>query len=166
MRWLAKDHFLTFLRVVSGTSLRRSYLRQQGKIWSAHSRSQKLKILLGRVIIELNEVTTRELQPAVTVLQLFLSSSKPILRFAAIRALNKVAMNNPSSMTNCNIDMESMISDQNRSIATLAITTLLKTGKESSIDRLMKQISTFMSDIQVKYHKHQNEGVIFRTFLL
>ena len=46
--------------------------------------------------------------------------------------------------------MESMISDQNRSIATLAITTLLKTGNESSIDRLMKQISTFMSDIQVK----------------
>ena len=125
----------------------------------------KLKILPRRVIIELNEVTTRELQPAVTVLQLFLSSSKPILRFAAIRALNKVAMNNPSSMTNCNIDMESMISDQNRSIATLAITTLLKTGKESSIDRLMKQISTFMTDIQVKYHKLQNEGVIFRTFL-
>jgi len=61
--------------------------------------------------------------------------------------------------------MESMISDQNRSIATLAITTLLKTGKESSIDRLMKQISTFMTDIQVKYHKLQNEGVIFRTFL-
>jgi hypothetical protein len=105
---------------------------------------------IGRVIIELNEVTARELQPAVTVLQLFLSSSKPILRFAAIRALNKVAMNNPSSITTCNEDMESMISDQNRSIATLAITTLLKTGNESSIDRLMKQISTFMSDIQVK----------------
>jgi coatomer subunit gamma len=55
----------------------------------------------------LNEVTARELQPAVTVLQLFLSSSKPILRFAAIRALNKVAMNNPSSITTCNEDMES-----------------------------------------------------------
>mmetsp|Transcript_10305 Transcript_10305/g.47295 ORF Transcript_10305/g.47295 Transcript_10305/m.47295 type:complete len:890 (+) Transcript_10305:147-2816(+) len=105
----------------------------------------------ARVIIELNEVTARELQPAVTVLQLFLSSSKPILRFAAIRALNKVAMNNPSSITTCNEDMESMISDQNRSIATLAITTLLKTGNESSIDRLMKQISTFMSDIQDEF---------------
>uniref|UniRef100_K4AW46 Clathrin/coatomer adaptor adaptin-like N-terminal domain-containing protein n=1 Tax=Solanum lycopersicum TaxID=4081 RepID=K4AW46_SOLLC len=33
------------------------------------------------------------------------------------------------------------------SIATLAITTLLKTGNESSIDRLMKQITNFMSDI-------------------
>jgi Adaptin N terminal region len=70
----------------------------------------------------------RELMPAVTVLQLFLSSSKPVLRFAAVRTLNKVAQTHPMSVTNCNIDMESLISDQNRSIATLAITTLLKTG--------------------------------------
>jgi hypothetical protein len=35
------------------------------------------------------------------------------------------------AVTNCNIDMESLITDQNRSIATLAITTLLKTGAAS-----------------------------------
>lgn len=56
-------------------------------------------------------------------------------------------MTHPMAVTNCNIDMESLISDQNRSIATLAITTLLKTGNESSVDRLMKQITNFMSDI-------------------
>ncbi|CAL9151207.1 unnamed protein product [Musa hybrid cultivar] len=101
----------------------------------------------ARAITELSSVTSRELSPAITVLQLFLSSSKPILRFAAVRTLNKVAMTHPLSVTSCNIDMESLISDQNRSIATLAITTLLKTGNESSVDRLMKQITNFMSDI-------------------
>ncbi|GAA0144196.1 vesicle coat protein [Lithospermum erythrorhizon] len=101
----------------------------------------------ARAITELNGVTSRELTPAITVLQLFLSSSKPVLRFAAVRTLNKVAMSHPMAVTNCNIDMESLISDQNRSIATLAITTLLKTGNESSVDRLMKQITNFMSDI-------------------
>ncbi|EYU37789.1 hypothetical protein ABFS83_02G023800 [Erythranthe nasuta] len=101
----------------------------------------------ARAITELSNVTTRELTPAITVLQLFLSSSKPVLRFAAVRTLNKVAMTHPMAVTNCNIDMESLISDQNRSIATLAITTLLKTGNESSVDRLMKQITNFMSDI-------------------
>lgn len=40
-----------------------------------------------------------------------------------------------------------MISNSNRSIATFAITTLLKTGNESSVDRLMKQISGFMAEI-------------------
>ncbi|KAK4794751.1 hypothetical protein SAY86_012745 [Trapa natans] len=101
----------------------------------------------AKAITELTGVTSRELTPAITVLQLFLSSSKPVLRFAAVRTLNKVAMTHPMAVTNCNIDMESLISDQNRSIATLAITTLLKTGNESSVDRLMKQITNFMSDI-------------------
>ncbi|CAJ2679237.1 coatomer subunit gamma [Trifolium pratense] len=101
----------------------------------------------AKAITDLNGVTSRELTPAITVLQLFLSSSKPVLRFAAVRTLNKVAMTHPMAVTNCNIDMESLISDQNRSIATLAITTLLKTGNESSVDRLMKQITNFMSDI-------------------
>ena len=101
----------------------------------------------ARAIANMNDVSTRELTPAITVLQLFLSSSKPVLRFAAVRTLNKVAMTHPLAVTNCNIDMETLISDQNRSIATLAITTLLKTGNEASVERLLKQISSFMSDI-------------------
>ena len=44
----------------------------------------------ARAITELSGVTSRELTPAITVLQLFLSSSKPVLRFAAVRTLNKV----------------------------------------------------------------------------
>jgi hypothetical protein len=82
----------------------------------------------ARAICSLKQVTARELAPAITVLQLFLSSSKPVLRFAAVRTLNKVAMTNPLAVTNCNIDMEALITDPNRSIATLAITTLLKVG--------------------------------------
>lgn len=104
----------------------------------------------ARKITEM-DVTSRELAPAITVLQLFLSSSKPVLRFAAVRTLNKVAITRPLAVTNCNVDLESLMSDQNRSIATLAITTLLKTGNESSVDRLMKQITTFMSDISDEF---------------
>eukprot|EP00276_Gloeochaete_wittrockiana_P011671 CAMPEP_0184373074 /NCGR_PEP_ID=MMETSP1089-20130417/164288_1 /TAXON_ID=38269 ORGANISM="Gloeochaete wittrockiana, Strain SAG46.84" /NCGR_SAMPLE_ID=MMETSP1089 /ASSEMBLY_ACC=CAM_ASM_000445 /LENGTH=897 /DNA_ID=CAMNT_0026715973 /DNA_START=26 /DNA_END=2719 /DNA_ORIENTATION=+ len=101
----------------------------------------------ARAICNLPNVTPRELTPAITVLQLLLSSPKPVLRFAAVRTLNKVAMTHPLSVTTCNLDMETLISDSNRSIATLAITTLLKTGSEASVERLMKQISNFMSEI-------------------
>lgn len=73
----------------------------------------------ARAICNLRDVSARELAPAITVLQLFLSSSKPVLRFAALRTLNKVAMSHPMAVTNCNIDMEGLISDSNRSIATL-----------------------------------------------
>lgn len=44
----------------------------------------------ARAIVNLRNVTPRELAPAVSVLQLFLSSPKPTLRFAGVRTLNKV----------------------------------------------------------------------------
>lgn len=105
----------------------------------------------AHAIINLKRGTAREINPAVSVLQLFCSSPKPALRFAAVRTLNKVAINHPNSVTNCNVDLENLITDSNRSIATLAITTLLKTGAESSIERLMKQIGSFVSEISDEF---------------
>lgn len=68
-----------------------------------------------------------------------------------MRTLSEVAVRQPVSVAKCNDDMEGLVSDSNRSVATLAITTLLKTGSESSIDRLMKQVSSFMNDIGDEY---------------
>jgi coatomer protein complex subunit gamma len=101
----------------------------------------------AHAIVNMKHTTAKEMAPAVAVLQLFCGSSKPTLRFAAVRTLNKVAMKHPAAVTACNVDLENLITDSNRSIATLAITTLLKTGNESSVDRLMKQITSFMSEI-------------------
>ncbi|KAL3853564.1 hypothetical protein ACJMK2_017098 [Sinanodonta woodiana] len=105
----------------------------------------------AHAMVNMKETTAKELAPAVSVLQLFCSSPKPTLRFAAVRTLNKVAMKHPAAVTACNLDLENLITDQNRSIATLAITTLLKTGSESSVDRLMKQISSFMTEISDEF---------------
>lgn len=105
----------------------------------------------AHAIVNLKRTTSRELAPAVSVLQLFCCSRKPTLRFAAVRTLNRVAMTHPAVVTACNLDLENLITDSNRSIATLAITTLLKTGAESSVDRLMKQIATFVSEISDEF---------------
>ncbi|KAL7751469.1 coatomer subunit gamma [Sorochytrium milnesiophthora] len=96
-------------------------------------------------------LNSTQLQPAVQALQQLLSSTKPSLKFAALRTLNKLAATSPSLVAACNLDMEQLITDTNRSIATFAITTLLKTGTESSVDRLMKQISTFMAEISDEF---------------
>lgn len=62
----------------------------------------------------------------IVVLQLFLSSPKPVLKFAATRTLAALALIHPASVSTCNVDLESLIADPNRSVATYAITTLLK----------------------------------------
>lgn len=81
-----------------------------------------------------------------------------------MRTLAQLAQTQPAAVQTCNLDMEKLINDENRSVATFAITTLLKvqyqcttsrgeltkrgqTGNEASVDRLMKQISAFMSEI-------------------
>ncbi|KND04921.1 coatomer subunit gamma [Spizellomyces punctatus DAOM BR117] len=105
----------------------------------------------ARAICDLRDVTSKELFPAVSALQLMLVNHKPTLRFAAIRTLSKLAMTHPAAVFPCNLDMENLITDPNRSIATFAITTLLKTGNEASVDRLMKQITGFMNEISDEF---------------
>ena len=80
----------------------------------------------ARAICTLKGVTSKELFPAVSVLQLFLNSPKPALRFSAVRTLSQLAVEHPTAVAACNIDLENLIGDANRNIATFAITTLLK----------------------------------------
>ncbi|EZF10272.1 hypothetical protein H112_08466 [Trichophyton rubrum D6] len=101
----------------------------------------------AKAISEMKDVTDAEAAQAVNVLQLYLSSPRTTSKFAAIRLLHTFASFKPHVVNACNQDIESLISNSNRSIATFAITTLLKTGNEASVDRLMSQISGFMSDI-------------------
>lgn len=89
-------------------------------------KSDMVNIEAARAICDIKGVTTQELYRPVAVLQLFLSSPKSVLKFAAVKSLNKLAMVHPAAVAGCNVDIENLITDPNRSIATYAITTLLK----------------------------------------
>jgi coatomer subunit gamma len=114
--------------------------------WLRH-KSEMVNFEAAKAICEMRDVTDAEAAQAVNVLQLFLTSPRAITKFSAIRILHSFANFKPQVVSSCNTDIEALISNSNRSIATFAITTLLKTGNEASVDRLMKQISGFMADI-------------------
>ena len=114
--------------------------------WLRH-KSEMVNFEAAKAICEMRDVTDAEAAQAVNILQLFLTSPRAITKFAAIRILHNLATFKPQVVASCNTDIEALISNSNRSIATFAITTLLKTGNETSVDRLMKQISGFMADI-------------------
>eukprot|EP01063_Lacrimia_lanifica_P005093 TRINITY_DN1290_c0_g1_i1.p1 TRINITY_DN1290_c0_g1~~TRINITY_DN1290_c0_g1_i1.p1 ORF type:complete len:892 (+),score=428.74 TRINITY_DN1290_c0_g1_i1:80-2677(+) len=105
----------------------------------------------AKSICSLPNLPPKELGAVVLILQLYLSFHKPVLKFAALRLLNKMAVTHPLAVSSCAIDMETLLGDPNRNIGTLAITTILMTGSEHSIDRLMKQISKFLSDISDEF---------------
>lgn len=114
--------------------------------WLRH-KSEMVNFEAAKAICDMHEITDSEITQAIHTLQLFLTSPRPVTKFAAVRILHNVASFKPQAVHTCNPDIESLISNTNRSIATFAITTLLKTGNEGSVDRLMKQISGFMADI-------------------
>jgi coatomer protein complex subunit gamma len=114
--------------------------------WLRH-KSEMVNFEAAKAICDMRGVTDAEVAQAVHVLQLFLTSPRAVTKFTAIRILHNFASFKPQAVHPCNQDIETLISNSNRSIATFAITTLLKTGNEASVDRLMKQISGFMADI-------------------
>lgn len=116
-----------------------------------HHSSDLVVFEAAKSICSLRNITAKEVSPAVLVIGLYLTSHKPVLRFAAIRLLNRVATVHPSAVASLNADIEALVSDPNRSIATLAITTLLKTGTEFGIDRLVKQLTGSLSDLSDEF---------------
>ncbi|RXW24547.1 hypothetical protein EST38_g1280 [Candolleomyces aberdarensis] len=118
--------------------------------WLRH-KSDMVNFEAARAICEMKHVQPGQLTKSIAVLQLFLSSPKPVLKFAATRTLAALALTHPQSVAACNVDLEALIADPNRSVATYAITTLLKTGNEASVDRLIKQITGFMTEISDEF---------------
>lgn len=100
----------------------------------------------ARALCELPQISSRDLSPAYSILQLFLTSSKSPVRYAALKTINKLAQNNQKYVQQSIQDFEGLINDSNRCIASLAIGTLLKVSNELNVERMLKQISQYMTD--------------------
>ena len=105
----------------------------------------------ARAICRLPRAEAQDLNPAIAALRLFMSSPRPTVRHASVRTIAAVANHHPRSVSVCNQDLESLVADRNRSIATLAITTLLQTGTEHSLERLLGHISVILSDLSDEF---------------
>jgi coatomer protein complex subunit gamma len=114
--------------------------------WLRH-KAEMVNFEAAKAICDLPDVTDAEALQAIHVLQLFLASPRAVTKFAAIRILHNFAAFKPDAVRTCNADIETLVTNTNRSIGTFAISTLLKTCNESSVERLMTQITSFMGEI-------------------
>ena len=65
--------------------------------------------------------------------------------------MNRVASQQPQLVGICQAELEGLITDTNRSVASLAISTLLKTCNEDSVQKLLKQISNYLPDLGIDF---------------
>lgn len=114
--------------------------------WLSH-KSEMVNFEAAKAICEMHDAPPSVVNNAIHTLQLFLTSPRAVTKFSAIRILHNFASHKPAAVHSCNPEIEALIVNSNRSIATFAITTLLKTGNEASVDRLMKPIQSMMSEI-------------------
>jgi len=112
-----------------------------------HNRNLMVSFEAAKTMCSIQQLSATAIAPAVSVLQEMLQSYVPTQKFAAAKILSELVVRYPLLVTPCSSDLERLLTDSNRSIATLAISTLLKTGSEANVDRLMKSITGFMSDI-------------------
>lgn len=103
----------------------------------------------ARTICAIPNLGLNNLSRSMACLRGMLTSDKPAERFAAVHTLSKVT--NPRAVALCNAGLESCIDDENKQIATFAVTTLLDTGSEATIDRILGNISNLLAGMQDEY---------------
>ncbi|KAK6454017.1 coatomer gamma non-clathrin coat protein [Scheffersomyces xylosifermentans] len=120
-------------------------------------RSDMVELEACKTLINLQHlIKDDQFMAIITTLQKLLGVPRTATRFAAIRLINKVSIKHPEKIMVVNIELEGLINDSNRSISTLAITTLLKTmgagtvdsgaGGEN-VDRLITRMTSLMDEI-------------------
>lgn len=65
--------------------------------------------------------------------------------------MNKIATHQPKLVGICQTELENLITDMNRSVASLAISTLLKTCNEDSVQKLLRQIGNYLPDLGIDF---------------
>ncbi|CAI5757938.1 unnamed protein product [Candida verbasci] len=118
-------------------------------------KSDMVELEACKTLINLQNLLTDEQEMMVIgTLQKLLSVPRTATRFAAIRLINKISIKHPEKIMVCNLELENLINDSNKSISTIAITTLLKTSGTGSIettgegvDRLITKMTSLMEDI-------------------
>lgn len=117
-----------------------------------NNKSDMVELEASKLILNNSKKFSNDQQMhAITTLQNLLSVPRTVTRFASVRILNKFAIKDSEKVSVCNLELERLINDNNRSISTYAITTLLKTGNIENVDRLVKSISNFIDEISDEF---------------
>ena len=105
-----------------------------------------------KALCELKFLSNKELTGVISVLSIFLMSLSNINKFITLRILNKL-ISNPvrRNLISSTSDIEQLLSDQNKSLSSLAVSLLLKLCKEENIDKLLAQIYDNLSDMSDEF---------------
>ena len=81
----------------------------------------------AKSLCELSEHLKVDIDSAFNTLITYLSNGTPVQKYASLKVMNRLASKKPQMVAICSSDIEPLINDSNPSVASMAISTLLKT---------------------------------------
>ena len=102
-------------------------------------------------ICTLPDPIVENILPALSILHQLLLSQKPTVKIACIKLLCRMASMHSKLVSRFNEQLEVLTGDPNRLIGTFSIMTLMKTGDEHSIERLLRSASAFFVHVAEEY---------------
>jgi len=103
-----------------------------------HKSTEVIVFEACKSLCELKNLSNKELSPTISVLSMFLLSTSSVNKFAALKILNKLISNplRANLITNTE-EFENLLSDNNKSLCSMAISLLLKICKDENIEKLL-----------------------------
>jgi coatomer subunit gamma len=87
----------------------------------------------AKSLCELSENVKLDLESPYASLLLFISNGNSVLKYSALKVLNRLASHNPTLVSQSTSELEPLINDSNSSVASVAISTLLKTCTQAYV---------------------------------
>jgi coatomer protein complex subunit gamma len=107
------------------------------------SRNDPVALAACQTALAASNATPYLVSTALSVLALYLASSKPYLRLAALRTLESYK----GTIATIATELEALVSDSNKAIGTMAIKLLLKIASESNVERLLSSVAQRMGEL-------------------
>lgn len=101
----------------------------------------------AKSICELSEKLNIDFEAAFKSILDSLVTGESVLKYASLKVLNRLASFNPKEVALASSEIEPLINDPNTSIASMAISTLLKVCTEVYVQKLLAQISHYLPDL-------------------
>ncbi|CAI2381568.1 unnamed protein product [Moneuplotes crassus] len=101
----------------------------------------------AKSLVELSEKMNIDIDQAFKSILDSLCSGENVLKYAALKVMNRLANTNPKEVSLASTELEPLINDQNTSIASMAISTLLKVCTEVYVQKLLAQISHYLPEL-------------------
>lgn len=109
--------------------------------------SDMVIIEASKAICEISPNSLTHLESVYNLLQSMISSSKSLVKYSALRILKKIAPTQLQLVSQCAPELEKLVTYANKSVASMAISILLKIAKEKDVDGLLNTISQYLPEM-------------------